>query len=147
MKFWIATCTVSVEPFPFGSFWRQTGARQGHPYPPVKSKYLNGISSDMLCFFLNLDMLGIWIFYAMWAIKNLNNHNGLLLLGKCTETPHTLHGMHFMVKFLWFFWLRFHRDNQSSETISDLQGVYCTIYLYIYIYILYHYVYNNGIPQ
>ena len=29
----------------FGSFWRQTGAPQGHPYPPVKSKYLNGISS------------------------------------------------------------------------------------------------------
>ena len=30
----------------FGSFWRQTGAPQGHPYPPVKSKYLNGISRN-----------------------------------------------------------------------------------------------------
>ena len=29
----------------FGCFWKQTSATQGHPYPPVKSKYFNGIST------------------------------------------------------------------------------------------------------
>ena len=51
----------------FGSFWRQTGAPQGHPYPPVKSKYLNGISS------LKYQENFLWDWYQPrnWIMKSM----------------------------------------------------------------------------
>ena len=50
----------------FGCFWKQTSATQGHPYPPVKSKYFNGISIRGWLSFPLLRCIG-WRVLGRWT--------------------------------------------------------------------------------
>ena len=55
-------------------FWKQTSAPQGHPYPPVKSKYLNGIST------LNHLSIHQWVRSAIFASHQLTSPIGFPFL-------------------------------------------------------------------